>query len=122
MTTKRLQLGELGESLAIEHLKQEGYRIIQKNFKNRLGEIDIIAQDKDTLCFIEVKTRTSNQFGTPFEAVSHVKQHKLSQMALSYLKSKQLDDALARFDIISVSWLSPDSAHIELLKNAFEIS
>ena len=122
MTTKRQQLGELGESLAIEHLKQVGYRIVEKNFKNRLGEIDIIAQDEDTLCFIEVKTRTSNQFGTPFEAVSHVKQHKLSQMAFSYLKSKQLDDVLTRFDIIAVNWLSEDSAHIELLKNAFEIS
>ena len=122
MTLKTSALGKEGEALALRFLEAQGYRIKEKNFKNKLGEIDIVAQDKDTVCFIEVKTRTSEAFGLPLEAVSRAKQRKLSQMALSYLKSKNLLDERARFDIVSLIKTDTGDSEISLLKDAFELS
>ena len=122
MTLKTSALGKEGEALALRFLEAQGYRIKEKNFKNKLGEIDIVAKDKDTVCFIEVKTRTSEAFGLPLEAVSRAKQRKLSQMALSYLKSKNLLDERARFDIISLIKKDAGDPEISLLKDAFELS
>ncbi len=62
--------GSLGEKIAVEYLRKQGYKILEQNFSKRWGEIDIIAIDGDTLVFVEVKTRTSNQFGTPLEAIT----------------------------------------------------
>ncbi len=122
MSLKTSLLGKEGEELALGFLKAQGYRIKERNFKNKLGEIDIVAQDKDTICFIEVKTRTNEDFGTPLEAVMPRKQHKLSQLALSYLKSKDLLTQRARFDVVSLMKSEDGVPEISLLKDAFELS
>jgi putative endonuclease len=115
-----LLTGRQGETRAIEFLKNNGYRIIARNFKCSLGEIDIIAQDKEVLCFIEVKTRASDKFGLPQEAVSCFKQRQISKVALAYLKQNNLLDKKARFDVVSLmhSQLTPEP---KLIKNAFEL-
>lgn len=106
--------------MAVGHLEAQGYHILKQNFKNSLGEIDIIAKDKDTVCFIEVKTRATLDKGLPQEAINPHKQRKLSQVALSFLKSKRLLDSRARFDIVSVL-CSPTEEKVEIIKDAFPL-
>ncbi|MDD2654016.1 MAG: YraN family protein [Candidatus Omnitrophica bacterium] len=116
-----MELGLLGEKKAQEFLKDNGYKILDKNFRTALGEIDIVAKDKDCICFVEVKTRTSDQKGSPLEAITKNKQHKLSQMALLYLKNKNLLHKSARFDIVSVMQNLQEADKIEIIKNAFSL-
>jgi len=85
-----------------------------------LGEMDIIALDRKTLCFIEVKTLSGKTYGPPEIAVNIYKQHKLSKVALAYLNQKHLPDIKARFDVIAVT-LSPEGERIKLIKDAFEL-
>jgi putative endonuclease len=121
VSKENLLLGHSGELLALDFLKIRGYRVLFKNYKSKLGEIDIIAEDRDTICFVEVKTRTSDKFGLPSEAVSMLKQKQISRAALAYLKEKKLFDKKARFDVVSIMGL-PDNPKINLIKNAFELS
>lgn len=118
-------LGNRGESAAARYLRRHGYKIIARNWKNNLGEIDLIARQKTELgpllVFIEVKTRKSTRSGQPHEAVGHHKQSQLTRVGLSYLKSHGLLDHRARFDVISIIW--PEDAkepQIEHIQNAFE--
>ncbi|MEK9176217.1 MAG: YraN family protein [Patescibacteria group bacterium] len=92
----------LGEELATEFLKKKGYKIIERNFRKGYGEIDIIAVHKNTLVFVEVKTRTSNQFGTPFEQISYFKLKTLIKTVQFYkVLNPKLPESL-RIDAISV--------------------
>ena len=77
-------LGSKGEDLAIQFLKKKGYRIIDRNYKTSVGEIDIIARDGNTIVFVEVKTRTDDSFGYPFEAVNKKKRQKLQKSYFSF--------------------------------------
>jgi putative endonuclease len=120
MTQDRLSLGKKGEELAIERLKALQYKILERNFKCRLGEIDIIARDKSTLVFIEVKTRATKDFGGPAAAVHERKQRQLSRVALTYLNQKKLFHIPARFDVVAVELISP-APRIEVFQNAFEL-
>lgn len=121
MVSNRSQyLGKAGEEKAVGLLKDSGYRIISRNYKTKLGEIDIIAFDRDTLCFIEVKTRRSDKFGLPLEAISVFKQRQISKVALEFLKEKKLLEKKSRFDVISVL-LSEDKPRLDLIKDAFEL-
>ncbi|MBC8413016.1 YraN family protein, partial [bacterium] len=96
-----MRLGQKGEEFAVKFLLTQGYRIIEKNYKNAIGEIDIIAGDGSVLVFVEVKTRESIQYGHPFEAVNRRKRKKIANVALIYLKKfDQLPQC--RFDIVSV--------------------
>jgi len=122
MRTDKIQFGRQGEDAAVSFLKKHGYKILGRNFRNRLGEIDIIARDGRTICFIEVKTRSTHHQGSPLEAITVLKQHKLSQMALFYLKQKSLTDTSARFDIISIQLDPQGNQAISFLKNAFDLS
>ncbi|HTZ11868.1 MAG TPA: YraN family protein [Candidatus Margulisiibacteriota bacterium] len=121
MSKQGLNLGRRGEELAVELLKKNGYQIIARNHKSSLGEIDIIAKDKDTLCFIEVKTRRSDKFGSGLEAVSHFKQRQISKVALEFLKEKNLLESRARFDVVAVSCKDAEPK-LELCKDAFELN
>ena len=107
--------------MAIEHLKGLRYRILERNYRKSFGEVDIIARDKDTVVFIEVKTRQSTRFGTPFEAVDLRKQRQISRVAQEYLQTHGTSDVSARFDVIAVR---VDRDHrliaIDHLRNAFE--
>jgi len=101
-------------------LKREGYRILERNYVCKLGEIDIIAKEKDTLTFIEVKTRTSTLFGPPELSVTPFKQMQLSKAALCFLKEKKLEETKARFDVVAII-LRPEGEKIELIRDAFDL-
>lgn len=120
MTQQRTDLGHLAEDLAARHLIQEGYGILVRNYRNLFGEIDLIAKDGDTLCFIEVRSRTQDSHGHPFESVSLEKQKKIIRVAQGYLVAQDNDDIEARFDVVAVT---PDDGEyfIEIIKNAFEV-
>ena len=108
-----------GERLAVRHLKRMGYRIICRNCRCPLGEIDIIARHQGVLVFVEVKSRTSGIFGSPKLAITPTKQHKLSQVAWNYLQKHDLTDTDARFDVVTIS-LMQGSPYLEVIENAFE--
>jgi putative endonuclease len=120
VSKQNIYLGKSGEDSALNFLKENGYKILVKNYKTKLGEVDIIAYDKDTLCFIEVKTRGSLRFGSPQEAVSHFKQRQISKVALQFLKRNNLLNKKARFDVVSVIY-AEDKPAFDLIKNAFEL-
>ena len=96
------QVGYRGETLSIEWLKENGYKFIQRNYRCKAGEIDIIARDKDELCFIEVKTRSNLSFGMPQEAVNSRKLKKMMKTAQFYMKCKNMKEAKFRFDVVAV--------------------
>jgi putative endonuclease len=120
MTKERLSLGKKGEDLAIAQLRVLKYKILERNYKCALGEIDIIAREKDTLVFVEVKTRTTRDFGGPAAAVNERKQRQLSKVALTYLNQKKITEMPARFDVVAVE-LIPPAPQIEVIRNAFEL-
>jgi putative endonuclease len=119
MAMDRKALGKRGEEVALRFLKENGYRILQTNYVCKLGEVDIIAREKDTLAFIEVKTRTSMTFGPPQLAVNASKQMQLSKAALSFIKEKRLEEMKARFDVVAIL-LGPEGDKIELIRDAFD--
>ena len=102
-TTANLIVGRKGESQAVDYLKKEGYDILERNYKNKIGEIDIIAFDKDRYVFVEVKTRQSGKDGFGREVVTQDKLHKIKNIALLYLKSNGKLDAKIRFDVIELT-------------------
>ncbi len=114
-----MKLGEKGEELAIKLLKKKGYKLIERNYKTPMGEIDIIAKDGETLVFIEVKTRESLNFGQPFEAVTHLKKRKIAKVALSYLKRFKETPA-CRFDVLSIFYEN-NKPEFKLIRDAFEV-
>jgi putative endonuclease len=122
MANSHQVFGQSGEAVAIEHLKKNGYRILASNYRTPLGEIDIIAKDKETLVFAEVKARRSDRFGSPKWAITPQKKRKLSMLALYYLKSANLTRQKARFDVVSIVAHGPGQWDIEIIKNAFELS
>ena len=121
VTRERLQLGEWGEKLAYKKIKRLGYKKIIQNYRCPLGEIDLIAQDGDTLVFLEIKTRKGASIGYAKEAINDKKKRQLSKAALFYMKSSGLSDIKARFDVVAVS-LEGKKAEIELVQNAFDLA
>lgn len=107
-------LGVQGEVVAKQFLIKQKYKILETNYSNTIGEIDIIAKDKDTIVFVEVKARMSDRFGLPREAVTEYKQNKIRQVALGYLKHNGLLNRQVRFDCIDI--LNGKITHI---KNCF---
>lgn len=103
--------GDKGEIVAQKYLKKKKYRILESNYHSHTGEIDIIAQFKEMIIFVEVKTRESNFFGLPCEAVDERKQAKIRLVATEYLKRNRLLDYPCRFDVIEV--LGGEINHIE---------
>lgn len=121
MSKQGLCLGKAGEALACGLLINNGYKILATNYRTRLGEVDIIAEDKDTVCFIEVKARTTAKFGLPQEAISRVKQRQIAKAALIFLKQEGLLNRNARFDVVSITRCALGEHKSELIKNAFEL-
>lgn len=113
-------LGIIGESVAANYLRSQHYKILDKNFRfKKYGEIDIIAQDNEYTCFIEVKTRTNNKFGTPSESVTKTKQQKIKLLAKIYLSNNNLFNTNIRFDIVEVVLEKSNIYTINLIRNAF---
>jgi putative endonuclease len=117
----RMRTGKKGEDIACAYLKRRGYRIVERNYKCPLGELDIVARDGDAIVFVEVKSRKSEEFGDPQLAVGLEKQKKVSRISLTYLKEKHLYPCNARFDVVAIKML-PDGITIELIQNAFELA
>lgn len=115
-------VGAQGEELATAFLKGAGYRIVERNFRCKGGEADIVARDGKTLVFVEVKTRRSQTYGPPQLAVTSFKQRQISKAALTWLAKNRLQDALARFDVIAVMLFSDGTHRIEHIPNAFELA
>lgn len=113
-------MGKLGEDLALKRLKSLGYKSFVRNYRCPFGEIDLIAQDGDTLVFLEIKTRRERSLAYAKEAVNERKRHKISQVAQAYLKEKGCEDVKSRFDVVAIN-LSKGEKEIEVIKNAFEI-
>ena len=107
------RLGRRGESQAVKYLKRQGYKILERGYKNPFGEVDIIASKDDTVAFVEVKTRLNENYGAPSEAVDKKRRDKYIQAAKYYFYGKQIE-VTVRFDIIEI--LRGEINHIE---NAF---
>ncbi len=114
-------LGRRGEDAAARFLRKLGYVIVARGHRDKIGEIDLIAVDGRTVVFIEVKTRTADQKGTPAEAVDADKQQRLTKLALAYMKRHDLLECKARFDVVAVTWPEKSrTPQIEHIQNAFE--
>jgi putative endonuclease len=118
MRASNQQLGGAGEDLAAAALKKQGYKIVERNYRTPLGEIDLIARHRGALVFIEVKTRRSTRFGQPQEAVSPAKQARLRKLADYYLKQKRLGESQVRFDVVAIT-LKNERPQIEIIQEAF---
>lgn len=119
MSLLRKLLGRTGEDAAAKSLEGRGYRILERNYQTRQGEIDLIALHEGELVFVEVKTRSSDAYGAPELAVNRRKQERMVKAALGYLKYKKLHQMACRFDVVAISG-GADGA-IEIIRNAFEI-
>lgn len=119
---QRHNIGRIGEDVAVQYLLEKGYKIIERNFECRQGEIDIIAKDnqKKEIVFIEVKTRTNKNYGEPVEAVTYYKQKHMIKSIEYYLYIKKLEKSFIRIDIIEVYQKAKNKYHVHHIKNAFE--
>jgi putative endonuclease len=113
-------LGKEGERIAEAYLKKKGYKIVERNYRCVLGELDLIVLDRRVLVFVEVKTRTGSGFGTPFEAVELRKQQKMIQAAQYFIAQKGLQQRDSRFDVVGISWPGREPM-VEHIENAFEL-
>ena len=118
----RKLFGQAGESAAEEYLRRKGYRILERNLRSSLGELDLVAEDGQVLVFVEVKARRTNAFGGAIHAVHHRKQEKLIQLAAQYLARHHIKNRLCRFDVVLLQGLNAAAPQIEHIQNAFEIS
>lgn len=114
-----LSVGTKGETLAADMLTRKGYHILETNFKTRFCEIDIIARYQESICFIEVKTRTSVKKGLPREAVHHTKQQKIRLGAQQFIKQNRLYRNRFRFDVVEVLLKEDNTCEINHIENAF---
>lgn len=119
MTIARKSLGRAGEALAAAFLSARGLTIVERNFRCKIGEIDLIAREGRTLVFVEVKTRRGRAFGLPQEAVGREKQEKIRQVASFYLAVHGRRETACRFDVVAITEPLPGQAEIEWIKNAF---
>jgi putative endonuclease len=126
MTLQKKELGAKGEEIAARYLKNLGYRILERNYRVRYGEIDIVAEQGTDLVFVEVKTRSGTLFGSPFDSVTVSKQRQLSKVALAYISKRNCHERSSRFDVVGVQLKNVNSAQlrdvkIELVQNAFDL-
>ncbi len=113
-----LKLGKQGELFAEKYLRKNRFKILDKNYRCSLGEIDVVAREKDTIVFIEVKTRSSDFIAEPFESVGKKKQEKLRNLAEYYLAQKGYENYEIRFDVLSIVYEDKEF-RIEHIRNAF---
>ena len=118
----RAETARRGEDAAAAYLERIGMEIVERNWRTRAGEIDIVALDGEELVFIEVKTRRSERTGTPDEAVSPAKQRRVAKLATSYLVQAGIGaDTAVRFDAVAIRVLAPDRALLRHHRAAFDM-
>ena len=118
----RKLLGQEGESAAEQYLRHKGYRIVARNLRSSVGELDLVVEDGQVLVFVEVKARRSDAFGGAIHAVHQRKQEKLIQLAAQYLARHHIKDRLCRFDVVLLQGTEAVIPQIEHIQNAFEVS
>ena len=116
----RHQFGQASEMQAEQFLVAKGYRILDRNVRTFLGELDLVAEDQGVVVFVEVKGRTTEAFGGALLAVNHRKRVKLTKLAAQYLAQRHWSDKECRFDVVLVQGKSSDQGRIEHLQNAFD--
>jgi putative endonuclease len=114
----RQQKGKSGEDAAARHLEERGFTILERNYRFERGEIDIVAEEGNELVFVEVKSRGSNQFGSPEEAVTEEKQEQIRKVAEGYLFENECHDRICRFDVVAVE-LHDGTAELRHIRDAF---
>jgi putative endonuclease len=114
-------LGKLGEDLACAELRRLGYAILDRRYRSRFGEIDIVAREGETTVFVEVKTRMGEQFGGGAEALTTWKQRRITQMAVDYLARHRLHDRPCRFDVVAIE-MEGGQPRIQVYAHAFDAS
>ena len=119
MTHARIAFGNYGEDLACRELESRGYQILARRYRQRGGEIDIIARDGRTTVFIEVKAREGRDFGEPEEALTPWKRRRISRIALEYLARHHLEESPCRFDVVSIR-LDSNRPVVAIYQNAFD--
>lgn len=117
----RHQFGQASEMQAERFLLAKGYRILDRNVRTPLGELDLVAEDRGVVVFVEVKGRTTEAFGGALLAVNHRKRAKLTKLAALYLAQRHWSDKACRFDVVLVRGRSSDQGQIEHLQNAFDL-
>jgi putative endonuclease len=118
MTYARLRLGERGETMACDELESRGYAIVERRFRTRFGEIDVVANDGGTLVFVEVKTKTDSDFSDPVESVTKRKQQRLVSMAEQFVAHHGITEMPCRFDVVTVD-ISVTPSRIVVYQDAF---
>ncbi len=119
MVMSRYSKGKQGENAAAEYLAGSGIRILERNFRCPLGEIDLVAKDGRTIVFVEVRARQADGLCSPEESITVYKRRRLTRAALWYLKQRGLLDSHARFDVIAIRW-NGEEPEINWIVNAFE--
>ncbi|MGH7771194.1 MAG: YraN family protein [Candidatus Binatia bacterium] len=114
-------LGKEGELIAERYLKRKGYKLVERNYRCPVGEMDLIALDRRVIVFVEVKTRSDDRFGPPLESVHRRKQEKMIKTALFFLSQRRLHHREARFDVIGISFAAQEPM-VEHIENAFDFS
>jgi putative endonuclease len=119
MTDARIALGKTGEDLACRELERRGYAILARRYRQRMGEIDIIARDGPALVFVEVKAREGRSFGDAAEAVTFVKRRTLTKLAIDYMARARWVDRPCRFDVVTIHFEGGEPV-VEVVQNAFD--
>jgi putative endonuclease len=117
----RVTFGKHGEDVACDELQRRGYVILDRRFRTRCGELDIVARHGIVIVFVEVKARTDGNFGEPLESITWQKRRRMARMAAAYLLQKKLGDVPCRFDVVAVVEGPGAGPTVELIQGAFEI-
>ena len=112
-------LGKEGERIAEAYLRKKGYRLVERNYRCPVGELDLVVLDRRVIVFVEVKTRTDERFGAPLESVDRRKQRKMIKAALFFLSRHRLHHREARFDVVGISFMEREPV-VEHVENAFD--
>ena len=121
MSVATRKFGIDSEGLAAEFLRKKGYRILERNYRTRRGEMDIVAEEAGALVFVEVKARRGDQFGGPHAAVGWRKQQQLIRVASHYMARHRIENRDCRFDLVLISEDPLRRKQIDLVRNAFEV-
>jgi putative endonuclease len=121
MTLHRTTLGKTGEDLACRELRRRGYAILARRYRTRIGEIDIVARDGETVAFVEVRTRAGDRFGSASESVTAAKRQRVCEMAADYVARMRLEGRPCRFDVVSIS-MAGARPIVEVIRGAFDAS
>jgi putative endonuclease len=117
----RQTFGKLGEELAWAELSRRGYELLDRRYRTRYGEIDIVARHRGAIVFVEVKARASTAFGGGAAAVTDFKQRRIARMAVDFLSRRRLTNQPCRFDVVAVSF-DRGRPHVDVYENAFDLS